>query len=130
MLVLLGKYHDILTAVNNRDLLTLAVFCAGAAVGLSAFSRVLGWIFRRYHDLTVAMLTGLMLGSLRKVWPWKETLTTMMDRHGKVVPLEQINQMPPAWTPEVTAAIALCVFGLVIVLVLEKLAERHVSPEE
>ncbi|MDP6039294.1 MAG: DUF368 domain-containing protein [Candidatus Latescibacteria bacterium] len=122
MLVLMGQYHYILNAVNQRDLFTLALFGAGAAVGLMSFARVLAWIFRRYHNLTVAFLTGLMLGSLRKVWPWKETVETMLNRHGVEVPLVKINRIPAAWSGEVTAALALALFGFILVLLLERLA--------
>jgi putative membrane protein len=122
MLVLMGQYQYILNAVNQRDLFTLALFSAGAAVGLMTFARVLGWIFRRYHDLTVALLTGLMLGSLRKIWPWKETVKTMINRHGKEVTLIEINQIPTTWSAEVTAALALALLGLILVLGLERIS--------
>lgn len=71
LLVLLGKYEFILSAVNNRELLPIAYVGIGAVVGIIAFSQILGWLFQRYHDITVALLTGLMIGSLRKIWPWK-----------------------------------------------------------
>ena len=91
ILVLLGKYHYVLDAVNNRDVLTLMLVAAGAGAGLITFVRILNWLFSRYHNLTIALLTGLMLGSLRKVWPWKKTLQSMVDSHGNVVPMAQAN---------------------------------------
>ena len=111
VLVLLGQYPYLLNAINTRDLFTIALFGAGAVVGLMAFSRVLNWFFRHYHDLTLALLTGLMLGSLRKIWPWKETLETMVNRHGKVVPLVQVNALPQVWSGEVIGAIGARAFG-------------------
>ncbi len=123
VLVLLGQYAYILNAVNTRDLFVIALFGAGAAVGLMAFSRVLGWFFRRYHDLTIALLTGLMLGSLRKIWPWKETIETRINRRGEEVPLVQANVLPEAWAGEAMGALALALFGLALVLVLERLAK-------
>jgi putative membrane protein len=122
ILVLLGKYHHILQAVNDRDVFTIAVFGAGAAVGLMSFARVLGWIFNRHRDLTLALLTGLMLGSLRKIWPWKETLATIEGRHGKLIPIEQINVLPQMMTGEVMGALGLAVAGIFLVLILERLA--------
>lgn len=124
ILVLLGKYEYILSAVNNRDIFTLVVFASGAAVGIISFAQVLGWLFKKYHDLTVATLTGLMLGSLRKVWPWKETIETMLDRHGEEIPVKQINIFPEAFNLEVSFALGLAVLGLVIVLVVENLAAK------
>ena len=123
VLVLLGQYAYILNAVNTRDLFVIALFGAGAAVGLMAFARVLGWFFRRYHDLTIALLTGLMLGSLRKIWPWKETIETRINRHGEEVALVQANVLPEAWAGEAMGALALALFGLALVLVLERLAK-------
>ena len=125
VLVLLGKYHHVLQAINERDVSTLAVFGVGAAVGLAAFSRVLGWVFRHHHDLTVAILTGLMLGSLRKIWPWKETLATIVGRHGKIIPIEQANRLPETFTGDVPWALLLALLGLAAVLVLEQVANAN-----
>ncbi len=71
LLVILGKYEFILSAVNNRDIVSIGYIGIGAVVGIIAFSQILGVLFKRYHDMTVALLTGLMIGSLRKIWPWK-----------------------------------------------------------
>ncbi|MBW1830018.1 MAG: DUF368 domain-containing protein, partial [Deltaproteobacteria bacterium] len=104
--------------------LTLAIVAAGACIGIVAFSRLLGWLLKNYHDLMVAVLTGLMLGSLRKVWPWKETLDTMVNSHGKVIPLVQTNILPSQWDMEILTALALMVTGLFIVLILDRVGER------
>ena len=72
-LVLLGKYEQVLDAVIGRDIVTLALVASGAAVGLAVFSRILSWLFEKHHDIVIAGLTGLMIGSLRKLWPWQET---------------------------------------------------------
>ena len=122
ILVLLGKYQYILEAVNERNFLVLIIVAAGACVGLAAFSRLLGWLLTRYHDYMVAFLTGLMLGSLRKVWPFKETLKSIVGSGGKVVPIVQENILPTQWTGEVTFAIALAVVGFLVVLVLDRMA--------
>jgi len=129
ILVLLGKYQYILSAVNNRDVLTLGIFAVGAALGIVTFARILSWLFKHYHNLTIAMLTGLMLGSLRKVWPWKETIRTMLDRHGQPVPVEQVNVLPAAFNGEVVFAIGLALLGFAIVFTLENLASRQKKEE-
>ena len=129
ILVLLGKYEYILGAVNNRDFLTLGIFALGAVIGITSFAQLLSWLFKKHHNLTIAMLTGLMLGSLRKIWPWKETLAFMTDRHGAQVPIEQINVLPAAFTTEVAAAIGLAILGFAIVFTIERLA-NHQTPEE
>jgi putative membrane protein len=125
ILVLLGKYHFVLAAVNERNFFILAIFTAGAVCGITSFSRLLSWLLKRHHDMTVAILTGLMLGSLRKVWPWKITLETVLDRHGNTVPLTQINFLPPHWSGEVSAALSMAVTGFMVVVLLEFWAGRH-----
>jgi putative membrane protein len=122
VLVLLGKYQYVLEAVNRRDLFVLALFSAGACVGIMAFSRLLGWLLRRCHNQMVAVLTGLMLGSLRKVWPWKETLKSLRDPHGQVIPVVQDNVLPAHWDGEVLGAITLMLAGFFVVLLLDHLA--------
>lgn len=111
VLVLLGKYQTVLDAVNGRDMMVLGLVALGACVGLAAFSRLLGWLLDRYHDAMVAVLTGLMLGSLRKVWPWKEAAA-------------QVNILPPQWNGEVLGAAFLMMLGFMVVLGLDRLAVR------
>lgn len=135
VLVLLGKYQYVLGAVNQRDFGTLALVGFGAALGLIAFSQVLGWLFRRYHDLTVALLIGLMAGSLRKIWPWKEVLESMTDRHGTIIPTVERNVLPAlrvdgALNAEIGLAMAFAVLGLVLVLVIERLARSRSAEVE
>jgi putative membrane protein len=125
ILVLLGKYQYVLDAVNHRDVLVLALVSAGACVGIVAFSRILGWLLRNYHDLMVAILTGLMLGSLRKVWPWKETLDSVVDVHGQAVPVLQSNILPGQWNGEVLVALSLMLVGFLAVLFLARLGNRN-----
>ena len=116
ILVLLGKYHFTLEAVNNRDIGTLFILTLGAAVGLLSFVRVLSWLLKRYHDLTMAVLIGLMLGSLRRIWPWKETVTTFVDSHGKRMPALQINIIPQQLNGEVILAFLFMFLGFLVVI--------------
>ena len=127
ILVLMGKYQYVLEAVNERDFLVLFVVAAGACVGIAAFSRLLGWLLSKYHDLMVAFLTGLMLGSLRKIWPWKETLESLIDSHGKTVPIVQANIIPAQWNGEVLFALCLMVAGFLVVFVLDRMAGGNES---
>jgi putative membrane protein len=120
ILVLLGKYMYVLEAVNNRDFLVLFLVASGACVGIVAFSRLLGWLLNNYHDLMVALLTGLMLGSLRKVWPWKETIESRIVGE-KVIPIVQSNVLPEGFGGEVVSALCLMVMGLLAVLLLDRM---------
>ena len=124
ILVLLGKYHYVLEAVNDRDVLTLLVLATGAGVGLVTFVRLLNWLFNRYHDITIALLTGLMLGSLRKIWPWKKTLQSVKDIHGNVIATAQANILPSHWDTEIIVALCLIVVGFLVVFTLNFLAEK------
>ena len=128
ILVLLSKYQYVLNAVNRRDVFDLLWVALGAGIGIVAFSQVLGWLFRRFHDVTVAVLTGLMLGSLRKVWPWKVDVEFMIGRHGERIPTVQHNVLPDAFTADVGMCIGLAVLGLLLVLLLDWWADR-LDPE-
>ena len=125
ILVLLGKYHYVLEAVNNKDILTLLLVAGGAGVGLVTFVRLLNWLFNRYHDITIALLTGFMFGSLRKVWPWKKTLQSMTDTHGNAIATAQANMLPSCWDSKLAIALCLAVIGFLIVFSLDFLAEKE-----
>lgn len=120
LLIILGKYQQILAAVSNRDILTLGVFLTGAVLGLSLFSRILSWLFSRYHDLAMAALAGIMFGSLRKIWPWKLTLTTYTDSHGVIQPLTQKNILPQVFGIEVLVALGLMLAGTLLIIYFSK----------
>lgn len=121
ILVLLGKYFYIMEAVKTLNIPVMAVFICGAAVGITSFSRILSFALRRFHDITIAVLAGFMLGSLNKVWPWKETVETYTDSHGIVKPLVEANIMPDQ---HVWAAVGLMFFGYALVYFLEKLSTK------
>jgi putative membrane protein len=142
ILFLLGKYAFVLGAVNNRELLPLFVLAAGAAVGLVTFAQVLSWLFKRYHDYTLAVLIGLMLGSLRKLWAWKEDVAWLLDEageyildsHGAIQVIKQKNILPDFTTPagitEAGLALGLAALGAVIVLMIERMAEKKEDAAE
>lgn len=128
ILVLLGQYHYVLEAVVNQDWLTLILIAAGAVLGLLFFARVLKWLFSHHHDLTVAALIGLMIGSLRKIWPWKLTLQSEIEPDGSVIPLVQQNILPDSLSPAVLTVVGLAVLGVVLVIGLDALAVRAQRP--
>lgn len=129
LLVMLGKYEFFVRAVNNRDIIPIIWAGIGAVVGLVSFAQLLSWLFKRYHNATMAVLTGFMLGSLRKVWPWKEVLETYVDRHGEVVPLIERNILPAlriqgAFNNEILFALIAAIVGLGAVLLIERSAKQ------
>lgn len=120
ILVILGKYQQILDAVNSRDLGSLAIFMAGMVVGVLSLVRVVSWFLRMYRHLTIISLTGVMTGALRTVWPWKETVTTRIDSSGDVVPVIQKAYMPTDFT-QISIALLLLVVGAVAVMLLSRM---------
>ena len=130
ILLLLGMYAPMLMAVKELQLVTLCIFASGCATGLLSFSHVLSWMFKYYKTMTLALLGGFMLGSLNKVWPWKETIESVIDRHGKEIPLDQNNILPHTFETLYTQpaymwyAIILMLFGMGMVVVLEKISQR------
>ena len=126
IMVLLGAYKPILSAVNDRDYKTVAIVFLGAIVGLLSFSKILKWLFANYKNYTLAVLTGFIVGSLNKIWPWKETLTWRTNSHGIEVPLKQQGVLPTSFDgdPKLMMAIILAIVGFSLILLMEKLAVK------
>lgn len=134
ILVLLGKYEYVLSAVNGRDIFTLALVAAGAVVGLITFAQILSWLFKKYHDGTVALLLGLMIGSLRKVWPWKKDEAWLthadgsyvLDSFGERIVTQQADVLPALATSadvtEFVVGVVLAVIGFGVIVTLDRLA--------
>lgn len=118
ILVLLGKYFFIMEAVKTLNIKVMLIFAAGAFIGITTFSRVLSYALKNFRNITLAVLTGFMLGSLNKVWPWKEKIETMADGH--IIELES-NILPSG---QVWEAVALALIGFFSVYFLEKLSTK------
>ena len=117
----MGLYGPILAAVQTPDLALLSALGAGAGLGLIFFSRLLRWLLDHYESLLMALLTGFMVGSLVKVWPWKETLTTRINSKGEEVPLMQSHILPSVDDQLFFAALFMFV-GASVVFLLERVA--------
>jgi len=126
ILLMLGLYSEVLGAVKNFDFVVLSIFAMGCMSGLLCFSKVLNWLFSQYRNFTMALLTGFLLGSLNKVWPWKETLTTRVNSHGEEVADLQQNVSPfiyqhlTSLDSQILSVTILAVLGAVVVLLLER----------
>lgn len=131
LLVLLSKYEYVLSAVKEMKVDVILVFGAGCVTGILSFSHVINWMLKHYHNITVALLTGFMVGSLNKVWPWKLTVQTYTDRHGEVKPLVQDNVLPGAYETltghesYLTYGVALAIFGFLLVYLVDKFTDDH-----
>jgi len=130
ILLLLGMYAPMLLAVKELQIVTLSIFASGCVAGLLSFSHVLSWMFKNYKTMTLALLGGFMLGSLNKVWPWKQTIESVIDRHGKEIPLVQNNILPHtfetlhAQPAHMWYAIMLMILGMGMVIALEKIGQK------
>lgn len=124
ILLLLGKYEYVIAAVSDRNWAVLFLIASGCAVGLLTFVRFLRWVLHKYHDLALSVLAGLVLGSLRKVWPWKETIHSIITSHGKVVPIEQVNILPATFSSEIVVAAGLCLLGIGVGILLSRVDGR------
>tara|TARA_B110000503_G_scaffold118439_1_gene179376 strand:- start:6164 stop:7084 length:921 start_codon:yes stop_codon:yes gene_type:complete len=94
ILVLLGMYSTTLVALKSLDLVFILVFVIGAGCGLLCFSRLLHWLLLRFHQGTMAVLTGFLFGSLLVVWPWKRVLEWVEGSHGQLKPAQQFPLSP------------------------------------
>jgi len=119
ILLLLGAYATVLSAVSELNLLIIAYVGIGAVTGLISFTKFLKWIFDKYKTIAIAILSGFLLGSLNKLWPWKWVVEYYIKHEGtskeEYVPLITENLAPGAdWTLALPLAIAgaLVVFGL------------------
>ncbi len=144
ILLILGSYQTVLHAVKNVEIAKLMTFIAGCVVGLLAFSRALKWMFAKHHDLTVALLTGFLIGSLNKIWPWKHIEQFRMNSHGEWVPYLDTNVNPSNYDVPVLSslneqgipalyknadsqilyALLFCLIGFVLIFGMEGLAKK------
>ncbi|SIS60862.1 putative membrane protein [Belliella pelovolcani] len=128
LLLMLGQYERILAAVSEKDLVIIAIFGAGCITGLLAFSRLISWLLKKYHAITIGMLSGFMLGSINKLWPWKLVLSYRMSSSGVQKPFMTENILPQYYLEQTgqdslfLQAILAFSFGVLIVLGIERLA--------
>lgn len=128
LLLILGQYERILQAVNQKDVITLALFAIGCILGLLSFSRLISWLLKNYHAVTIGLLSGFMLGSINKLWPWKQVISYRLNSKGQQQPFITENILPHHYL-EVTgqeslilyAALAFS-FGIFLVLGIERTA--------
>ena len=127
ILLLMGKYEFILNAVKEFRVMVLLVFGLGCVIGIVAFSNIISWLFRKFHNATLALLTGFMIGSLNKLWPWKEVVEERLNSHGELVPFLE-KSISPARFAEITGQstqmvpILVCALaGLLLIFIFEKL---------
>lgn len=131
ILVLLGAYKTLSTAFHDLNIKNILIFVAGAVVGLLSFSKLLKWLFNNHKNITLAILTGFIIGSLNKIWPWKETLSTRIDSKGIETPVLQQSIFPEKFTElyqldaQIGLAILLMCIGFFSIIILEKIGSNR-----
>ena len=126
ILLLMGMYSFIFGAIKELDFAVIGAFGLGCVVGILSFSHVLSWTFKHYKDITLAFLTGLMIGSLNKVWPWRNVLETRINSHGEEVPFRELSVLPSDFIggePYLLGALVLMVVGFLAVMLLERVSK-------
>jgi len=120
ILLLLGKYAFALHAVNERIVVDLLLLGAGALIGIVLFANLLSWLLKKHHDLTIAVLVGFMIGSLNKIWPWKEILKTIVV-DGEAKPLVEKNILPSLSNPDdkFWMALLMVAAGILLIFLIE-----------
>lgn len=137
ILIILGAYSKLSNTISNlidsviqsntdlflTNIVIFIVFCAGAVTGLLSFSSLLKWLFNHYKNITLAALTGFIIGSLNTLWPWKKIINTRINSKGIEVPDLQESISPFNYTGEnyLTYALLLMVVGFITIIALEKL---------
>ncbi len=141
LLLLLGSYKTILGSISGlaeaissgdwaaawKVIQTLLLFAVGCVLGLKFFSRILTWLFNHYKNLTLALLTGFMIGSLNKLWPWKEVISYRENSHGEQVPFLESSVLPQNFDgdPQLIGVIILTIIGFALILILERWAAKN-----
>ena len=140
ILLLMGSYQTVIGTINQlreglsivnfeiigNALLKLSTFAIGAILGLKLFSKVLTWMFSNHKNTTLALLVGFMIGSLNKIWPWKEVIETRINSHGETVPFIEKSILPQNFEgdPQILTAIIMVICGFMLIFGLEKIANR------
>lgn len=137
ILLLMGMYTVVIPTIKHflenfdtPSLVIIVVFGLGCLVGLATFARVLSWTFKNYKNLTLAILTGFMIGSLNKVWPWRKVLSYRENSKGEQVPFIEESILPSQFEGDsmLVGAIIMMIVGFVVVFALERLDQRE-EPE-
>ncbi|MDR2292462.1 MAG: DUF368 domain-containing protein [Prevotellaceae bacterium] len=130
ILILLGQYLFMMKSLAEFDFIVIGFFLCGAGVGIAMFSRVLSWLFKHFKTITLASLAGFMFGSLNKIWPWKNTISTIIDNHGTSQPLSQKNILPSVYSKitnadsQLISALIFALIGFLLIFTIEFIAKK------
>ena len=137
ILLLMGMYSIIWGGIKNIDVPIIITFGLGCLTGVLTFSKALNWAFKHHRNFTLALLTGFIIGSLNRVYPWQQVLSRRINSKGESVvaftksllpnqfsELDPIQNLPYGNDPQIFAAILLAILGFATVFILEKLSNK------
>lgn len=145
ILLLMGSYYTILSAIKDFNLQIIITFMLGAITGLLSFSKLLNYLFKNFEKVTLAFLTGFLLGSLNKIWPWQEVVSTRINSHNELIPFITKNVSPFHYNviseaekslniidknPLLIAAVSLMLFGILIIIMMDKFSPENVKSND
>jgi putative membrane protein len=122
-----GNLATFLTSPNFELLIYFIIFLIGSVVGLISFSNIISWVFNKYHDATLALLTGFVFGSLSIIWPWKKEIFSneVIDRHGEPLLLGYERYLPSVWGLNEIFVLVFMLIGVLSIIVVEYLAKQE-----
>ncbi|WP_055448883.1 DUF368 domain-containing protein [Lacinutrix mariniflava] len=140
ILLILGAYQTAINTVDDllQSIITLnfelfktafikfLMLAIGAIIGIKSFSKILNWMFKNYKNITLSILTGFMIGSLNKIWPWKKVLETRINSHGEEVPFIEKSISPFIFegNNQLLLSLVLIIFGFLTIFILEKVGSK------
>lgn len=128
ILVLLGTYELVLGAIKEKDLVIIGFFAIGCIIGLMSFARLLKLLFTKFKEVTIALLTGFMIGSLYKVWPWKNEFGSVIVTHSDGKKDYMMSNVLPNnfdGDAQLWLGIGCAIIGLLVIVVLERFAPKE-----
>lgn len=133
ILLIMGKYEYVLRALKDLNYLVIVLFAGGCVIGLLSFSRAISWFLKKYHNMAIGLLSGFMVGSLYKIWPWKRVVQFRLNSAGQQVPFIESNVWPQYYhkltgqDPQVLFALLFIALGFGVVVVIEKIAHTSIK---
>ncbi|MEM8893414.1 MAG: DUF368 domain-containing protein [Bacteroidota bacterium] len=128
ILLILGKYQYVLGAVKDLDFVVIIIFAIGCLIGILSFARLISWLLKEYHLITISVLVGFMIGSLNKIWPWRLVTQFRLNSKGEQIPFLEDNVLPAEYfeatgqQPMFMQALLFFALGIGLVVLIDKLA--------
>lgn len=130
ILLILGLYSAVLEVITSFDILSILCIACGCVIGLVSFARILSNLFARFRRQTLSVLTGFMLGSLLKLWPWSQTMSYQLNADGSTISLVEERLLPlnfemtTGQDADIVMAALAALSGCILVILLDRVAQR------